>query len=90
MKITVTPREPEAAKFERDGNVRNYFKQWAVLEVDGLPTSFEVSNDEPLAPGEYELSPKSFGVQNGRLSISRVVLVAVKRSVQQPRSAVTA
>ena len=61
MQIEILKREPEAAKFERDGQVRHYFKQWATLTVDGLPTSFEFSTDEPLPPGPAVLSPKLEG-----------------------------
>lgn len=86
MQIEILNRPAQAAKFEREGVVRNYFKQWATLTVDGLPTSFEFSADEPLPPGPAELSPKSFGVANGRLTLSRAVLVPVKRSAAQPAS----
>ena len=80
MKIMILPRPPEPATFERDGTVRHYFKQWAVMEVDGLPTSFEFSSDEGLPPGEAVLSPKSFGVQNGRLTLTRATLIPVAKS----------
>lgn len=76
FKIMVTGRS-EPATFERDGVVRHYFKQWAILEVDGLPTAFEFSNDEVLPVGEAVLSPKSFGVQNGRLTLTRPTLIPV-------------
>ena len=79
MEIEILNRPPEKAKFEREGVVREYWKQWATLTVDGLPTSFEFSADEPLPPGAAVLSPKSFGVANGRLTLSRPVLVPVKR-----------
>lgn len=77
LNIKVLPREPEAATFERDGNVRKYWKQWAILEIDGLPQSFEFSADEPLPAGPATIDPKSFGTMNGRLSLSRVKLVPV-------------
>lgn len=83
MQIEILARPPEAAKFEREGVVRHYYKQWATLTVDGLPTSFEFSADEPLPAGPAELSPKSFGVANGRLTLSRAVLVPIKRSAPQ-------
>lgn len=79
MHIEILDREPEAAKFERDGQVRHYFKQWGILTVDGLPTAFEFSADEPLPPGPAALSPKSFGVANGRLTLSRAVLVPLAK-----------
>lgn len=85
MLIEISKREPEAAKFERDGVVRHYFKQWAVMTVDGLPTSFEFSADEPLPPGPAELSLKSFGVANGRLTIGRVVLVPLSQAKPAPQ-----
>lgn len=84
MKINVLDRI-EAATFERDGNVRHYHKQWAILEVDGLPTAFEFSTDEPLPAGPAELSPKSFSVANGRLTIGRVVLTPV--AARKPQAA---
>lgn len=84
MEIEVLNRPAEEAKFERDGQVRRYFKQWGILTVDGLPTSFEFSCDEPLPPGPAVLSPKSFGVANGRLTLSRAVLVPVKRAPARP------
>lgn len=80
MQIEVLPREPEAAKFERDGVVRHYWKQWAIITVDGLPTAFEFSADEPLPAGPAVLSPKSFGVANGRLTLSRAVLIPQQRA----------
>jgi hypothetical protein len=84
MQIEILKRPPEKAKFEREGVVREYYKQWATLTVDGLPTSFEFSSDEPLPPGPAELSPKSFGVANGRLTLSRAVLVPVKSAAKVP------
>jgi hypothetical protein len=79
MKIVVLDRPAEAAKWEGNGQVRHYFKQWAILEVDGLPTAFEFSSDEVLPVGEAVLSPKSFGVQNGRLTLARPTLIPVAR-----------
>lgn len=90
MQIEILNREPEAAKFERDGTVRHYFKQWATLTVDGLPTSFEFSSDEPLPPGPAALSPKSFGVAYGRLTLSRAVLIPLRSVKPAPAAKVGA
>ncbi|WP_199099480.1 hypothetical protein [Dyella sp. ASV21] len=75
LMITVLAREPEPARFERDGVVRDYFKQWASVEVDGLVNSFEFSSDEPVQPGPATLDPRSFSITNGRLALGRVKLV---------------
>lgn len=75
LMITVLAREPEAARFERDGVVRDYFKQWASVEVDGLVNSFEFSSDEPVPAGPATLDPRSFSITNGRLALGRVKLV---------------
>jgi hypothetical protein len=58
------------------------------LEVDGLPTSFQITHDpgKSLAPGDYELDPKSFSVTNGRLQVTRVVLRAVAKSAQPAKA----
>lgn len=82
--FTVLPREPEAAKFERDGVVRHYFTQWAQVEIDGLPQSFQFSADEPLPAGPASLDPKSFGTMNGKLSLGRVKLVPLAKMAAQP------
>jgi len=77
LTINILDREPEPKRFERDGVVRDYFSQWAVLNVDGLPTAFEFSSDEPLPAGPATLDMRSFSVTNGRLGLSRVKLVPV-------------
>lgn len=82
MSIEILPREPERAEYTRDGNTRVYYKQWAVLTVDGLPTAFEFSGDEPLPPGPAVLSPKSFGVDKGRLTLTRATLVPVVQAAK--------
>lgn len=79
MKIKVLDRPAEIVQQTWEGVTRDRAKQWCLLEVDGLPTAFQISNDpdKVLSPGEYELAPQSFAVANGRLTLSRVVLVAV-------------
>jgi len=84
LSFNVLPREPEAAKFERDGVVRHYFNQWATVEIDGLPQSFQFSSDEPLPAGPATLDPKSFGTMNGKLALGRVKLVPLKKSAPSP------
>ncbi|AHX16271.1 hypothetical protein [Dyella jiangningensis] len=84
LTFNVLPREPEAAKFERDGVVRHYFNQWATVEIDGLPQSFQFSSDEPLPAGPATLDPKSFGTMNGKLALGRVKLVPLKKSAPAP------
>ncbi|AHX16263.1 hypothetical protein CH75_09100 [Dyella jiangningensis] len=80
--ISILPREPEPARFERDGVVRDYFKQWATVEVDGLVNSFEFSNDEPLPAGPATLDPRSFTITNGRLTLGRLKLVPLAKPAQ--------
>ncbi|NII74953.1 hypothetical protein FHW84_003550 [Dyella sp. SG562] len=86
FQIEILKREPEPKKFERDGVVRNYYSQWAELTVDGLRTSFEFSNDEPLPPGPAVIDPRSFSVTNGRLGLSRVKLLPVSPVVKPSAS----
>lgn len=83
MKIEILSRPAEEAVFERDGVSRTYFKQWAVMTIDGLPTAFEFSNDTPLPPGPAELDPKSFSVMGGRLQVQRAKLNPLKAQPQQ-------
>lgn len=79
MRITVLNRVPEAIKTTWEGVTREREQVWATLEVDGLPTSFQVTSDPGKSPkpGNYQLGAKSFNVQNGRLTIQRVVLEPV-------------
>ena len=84
MSIEITEREPERAEFTRDGTTRIYYKQWAIMTIDGLPTAFEFSVDEPLKPGPAVLSPKSFGVDKGRLTLTRATLIPVAAAKAAP------
>lgn len=79
MKITVLDREPEQVQTTWDGVTRDRVKQWCVLTINGLPTSFQITNDpgHHLPPGEYRLGAGSFNVQNGRLVMQRPVLEPV-------------
>jgi hypothetical protein len=86
VEFEILAGEPEPAKFERDGTVRHYFKQWARLSVDGRISDFEFSNDEPLPPGPATLDPKSFGIVNGRLQLGRVKLLPLRRAAVVPSS----
>jgi len=91
MKITVLKRAAEQVQTVWEGVTRERVKQWCVIEIDGLPTSFQVTVDpgKEYQPGEYELAPESFTVTNGRLTVSRPVLKAVEvaKAVPQPRAA---
>ncbi len=77
MKIQVLNKPVEPFESTWEGVTRQRVKQWAVLEIDGLPTAFQLTFDpgKQLAPGEYTLAPESFAVSNGRLTMSRAVLV---------------
>lgn len=76
MRIQVLPRPAEKIQTTWEGVTRDRVQQWCLLEIDGLPTAFQITSDpgKELAAGDYELDPKSFSVQNGRLTVSRVVL----------------
>lgn len=83
MKINVLDREPKREISVWEGKERERFDQWAVVEIDGLPTSFIVSHptkEQCHKPGAYELDPKSISVERNRLVINRVVLQPVKAS----------
>jgi len=86
MSIKVLNRPVEPFESTWEGVTRQRIKQWAVLEIDGLPTSFQLTLDpgKQLAPGDYELAPESFAVTNGRLTMSRAVLVPVAVAKVQP------
>lgn len=80
MKITVLDRPVEAIQTTWEGVTRDREQQWCLLEIDGLPTAFQITSDpgKSLKPGLYELDPKSFSVTNGRLAVNRVVLRPLK------------
>jgi hypothetical protein len=79
MKIKVLNKAVEPFVSIWEGKSSNRIKQWAILEIDGLPTSFQLTldPDKQLAPGDYTLAPESFAVANGRLTMPRAVLVPV-------------
>jgi len=88
MKIQVLKRAAEQVQVTFDGVTRDRVKQWCMYEIDGLPTSFQVTVDpgKEYAPGEYMLAPECYGVTNGRLTLSRVVLIPVEQpKAQQPQ-----
>jgi len=92
MKVQVLKRAPEQVQVTFDGVTRDRVKQWCLMEIDGLPTAFQVTVDpgKEYAPGEYTLAPECFGVTNGRLTLSRVVLVATEQAKPQPQASKTA
>jgi predicted acetyltransferase len=88
VKITVLNKPVEKFQSTWEGVVRERVKQWAVLEIDGLPTAFQLTLDpgKEHKPGDYTLATESFVVTNGRLTMSRAVLVpiATLASASQP------
>lgn len=86
MKITVLPKPVEESTFTFNNETRTSRKQWAVLEIDGIPTAFQAflrDGDEAYKPGQYDLAPGSFGVVNGGLTLNkylRLVPVAAARA----------
>ncbi|MGN6234948.1 hypothetical protein [Dyella sp.] len=79
IKINVLNKPSEPFQSTWEGVTRDRVKQWAILEVDGLPTAFQLTVDpgKEHEPGEYTLAPESFGVSNGRLVMTRAVLKPV-------------
>ena len=77
LKITVLNKPVEPFESTWEGVTRQRIKQWAVLEIDGLPTAFQLTleRNKQHAPGEYTLAPESFAVSNGRLTMPRAVLI---------------
>lgn len=86
MKIQVLNRAAEPFESTWEGVTRQRVKQWCLLEIDGLPTAFQITVDpgKEHVPGEYELAPESYSVSNGRLTMSRVVLRQVAPAKSQP------
>ena len=84
MKINVLNKAVEKVQTTWEGVTRDRVKQWAVLEIDGLPTAFQLTLDpgKELPPGEYTLAPESFAVTNGRLTMSRAVLVPLHAALK--------
>lgn len=76
MRIQVLNRPVERVTTTWEGVARERVQQWCLLEIDGLPTSFQITHEpgKELPHGDYELDPKSFSVTNGRLQVTRVVL----------------
>ena len=74
MQLKILDRKPEPRSWEGNGVRREFFSQWAEFELDGIPVSFEFSGDVPLLPGLGHLSPRSFGMNGGRLAIGRAVV----------------
>lgn len=89
MKITVLNKAVEPFQSTWEGVTRSRIKQWAVLEIDGLPTAFQLTLDpeKALSPGEYTLAPESFAVTNGRLTMPRAVLAPLASSARGPVAA---
>lgn len=86
MKIQILNKPVEPFESTWEGVTRQRIKQWAVLEIDGLPTAFQLTLDpgKQLAPGEYTLAPESFSVSNGRLTMPRAVLVPLVAVAAKP------
>lgn len=84
MKIKVLDRPVEPFQSTWEGVTRDRVKQWALFEIDGIPTAFQLTHEpgKELSPGEYTLAPESFGVTNGRLSLGRVVLNPVAHAAK--------
>ena len=81
MKILVLDKKAEKNERVFEGKPIISWSQWAVMELDGVPHSFQVTHyneTDILPPGSYELSPKSFGLKNAKLTLDRVVLVPAK------------
>ena len=74
IRVLDRPAELQVTKWE--GVERRRSAQWCTLEIDGLPTSFQITTDPGMeyAPGLYDIDPKSFSVQRGRLTIERLVI----------------
>jgi hypothetical protein len=89
MIIKVLNRDVEPIQSTWEGVTRNRIKQWALLEIDGLPTSFQLTldPDKQLPPGDYQLAPESFAVTNGRLTMSRAVLVPASGALKMAPAA---
>ncbi|THD06468.1 hypothetical protein [Rhodanobacter lindaniclasticus] len=88
MKIEVLNETPEKFESTWEGVTRQRVRQWCVVTIKGRPSSFQVTVDpgKEYPPGEYELAPESFSFNNGRLSVTRVVLspLAVASIKPQP------
>ena len=87
IKVLNKPAEPFESTWE--GVTRQRVKQWCLLEVDGLPTAFQITVDpgKEHVAGEYTIAPESFSVTNGRLTMSRVVLVPLSLAAAKPKAA---
>lgn len=92
MKIEVLNETPEKFESTWEGVTRQRVRQWCVVTIKGRPSSFQVTVDpgKEYAPGEYELAPESFSFNNGRLSVTRVVLSPVSVAVVKPQPVASA
>lgn len=82
MKITVLDRPVEESSFVFNGEKRVSRKQWAILELDGIPTAFQSflrDGEEPYKPGVYDLAAGSFGVVNGGLTLNKYLRLVPAR-----------
>ena len=85
MKITVLDRPLEERDFVFNGEQRHSRKQWALLEVDGIPTGFQLTlydSDVAYKPGLYELGAGSFSVVNGGLALNRKLSLVPARAAK--------
>lgn len=89
LAIKVLNKAAEPFESTWEGVTRQRVKQWCLLEVDGLPTAFQITVDpgKEHQPGDYTIAPESFSVTNGRLTMSRVVLLPVAAAAAKPKAA---
>lgn len=87
MKIEVLNEAPEEFQSTWEGVTRNRVRQWCVITIKGRPSSFQVTVDpgKEYAPGDYQLAPESFSFNNGRLSVTRVVLTPLVAVASKPQ-----
>lgn len=92
MKIEVLNETPEKFESTWEGVTRQRVRQWCVVTIKGRPSSFQVTVDpgKEYPPGEYELAPESFSFNNGRLSVTRVVLSPLVVAAIKPQPVASA
>lgn len=92
MKIEVLNEVPEQFESTWEGVTRKRVRQWCVVTIKGRPSSFQVTVDpgKEYPPGDYELAPESFSFNNGRLSVTRVVLSPLAGSVHKSQPVASA
>lgn len=88
MKIEVLNETPEEFQSTWEGVTRTRLRQWCVITIKGRPSSFQITTDpgKEYPPGDYQLAPESFSFNNGRLSVTRVVLAPLVVAASKPQS----